>query len=66
MTVITLYPTSNSTVVISLLHSPDIFEARLLFMMTPQTSMRKPAMTIGIPTPPDTSVKQSNQRVNIG
>ena len=43
--------TSNNSPMISLLHSPDLFEARLLFIMTPPTIMRMAAMTIGIPTP---------------
>ena len=44
--------TSNNSPMISLLHSPDLFEACLLFIMTPPTIMRMAAMTIGIPTPP--------------
>ena len=44
--------TSNNSPMISLLHSPDGFVARLLFIMTPPTSMRMVAMTIGSPTPP--------------
>ena len=44
--------TSYNSPMISLLHSPDRFVARLLFIMTPPTSMRIVAMAIGIPTPP--------------
>ena len=39
-------------------------------MMTQPTSMRRVAMTIGIPTPPDNPAKQANQTnlywMNIG
>ena len=44
--------TSNNSPMISLLHSPDLFVVRLLFIMTPPTIMRMVAMTSGIPTPP--------------
>ena len=59
LTVITLYPTSNSAVVNSLLHSPGLFEAHLLFMMMQPTIMTTGAMNIVIPIPPDTPAKQA-------
>ena len=40
---------------ISLLHSPDFFEARLFFMT--QTTMKVVVMTSGIPVPIDTPAK---------
>ena len=44
--------TNNNSPMISLLHSPDLFVVRLLFIMIPPTIMRTVAMAIGIPTPP--------------
>ena len=45
--------------VISLVNSPDCFEARLLYIVPQPTIMRKVAMSIGIPMPSDTLAKQA-------
>ena len=62
MIMITLHPTSSSTVVIQCAH---LIFLRLTFLrMTHPTMMRAVAMTTGIPTPLDTTL-QNKQKHNI-